>query len=311
MKIQLSHILVFIFGVFYLFSGTIKIIDIDNFLYLIKSYQIELFIYTAPAIPVIEIGIGLLFISRKRLKEVLVLSISLLIFFTLIFTYGHFTQSISDCGCFGGIDFLKMSPAVFYIRNGLLITLSFYLYSSVKEIKHDKRFSIAQIIGLCLILLVASIFVGMRSNLGDYLKERPYSKSTVLEYHNKEFVGKNIQETLLANYVATSEDSTYLVFIFSYKCPHCLSSSILLKDYTQSKRIDKIIGLTKGTRAEKRFFEETINPQFNYKQLRYIEMSELTPFFPVTFYVKNDTIQFTIKGALPEYQKFETKYLSK
>jgi hypothetical protein len=40
-------------------------------------------------------------------------------------------------------------------------------------------------------------------------------------------------------------------------------------------------------------------------------MSELTPFFPVSFYVENDTIQFVIKGALPEYQKFEAKYLSK
>lgn len=311
MKNKLFHILIFLFGAFYLFSGTIKIIDIDNFLYLIKSYQIRFFIYAAPVIPVVELCIGVLFIFRKRLKEVLVLSISLLVFFTLIFTYGHFTQSISDCGCFGGVDFLKMSPATFYIRNGLLITLSFYLYSSVKEIKNEKKFSVAQIIGLSLILLVAATFVVLKSNLGDYLKERPYDKSTVLEYHNKEFVGKSIQETLLNNYVTTSEDSTYLVFIFSYKCPHCLSSSILLKDYIKSNRIDQVIGLTKGTRAEKRFFDENINPQFTYKQLRYIEMSELTPFFPVTFYVENDTIQFAIKGALPDYKKFEAKYLKK
>jgi hypothetical protein len=310
MKIQLSHILIYLFGAFYLFSGTVKIIDIDNFLYLIKSYQINLFIYTALAIPVIEICLGLLFIFRKRLKEVVLFSIILLVFFTLIFTYGHFTQSISDCGCFGGIDFLKMSPAAFYIRNGLLITLSFYLYSSVNKFKYEKTFSVAQIIGLSLILLVASILIGMRSNLGDYLKKRPYNKSTVLEYHTKEFVGKNIQETLLANYVTTSEDSTYLVFIFSYKCPHCLSSSILLKDYIKGNRIDKVIGLTKGTRAEKRFYDENINPQFTYKQLRYIEMSELTPFFPISFYVENDTIQFLVKGALPEYQEFELKYLN-
>lgn len=306
----LTHLFIFLFGLFYIFSGTIKIIDIDNFLYLIKSYQIRLFIYTAPAIPIIEICLGFLFVFRKRLKEVLLLSIGLLVFFTLIFAYGHFTQNISDCGCFGGIDFLKMSPAAFFIRNGLLITLSVYLYLSVKEIKYEKKFSVAQIIGLCIMLVVASIFVGLKSDLSDYLKERPYNRTSILKYHNIEFVGKNINETRLTNYVTTSKDSTYLVFIFSYKCPHCLSSSILLKDYIKGNRIDKVIGLTKGTRAEKRFYDENINPQFTYKQLRYIEMSELTPFFPISFYVENDTIQFLVKGALPEYQEFELKYLN-
>lgn len=310
MKKILFQVLIVLFGIFYLFSGIIKIVDIDNFLYVIKSYQINLFIYTAPAIPVIEICLGLLFLFRKRLKEVVLFSIILLVFFTLIFTYGHFTQNISDCGCFGGVDFLKMSPAAFFIRNGLLITLSVYLYLSVKEINSEKKFSVSQIIGLCLILAVAAIFVGLKSDLSDYLKERPYNRASILKYHNIEFVGKNINETLLANYITTSEDSTYLIFIFSYKCPHCLSSSILLKDYIKGNRIDKVIGLTKGTRAEKRFYDENINPQFTYKQLRYIEMSELTPFFPISFYVENDTIQFLVKGALPEYNKFETRYLN-
>ena len=311
MNKKIYQLLLFLLGSFYLFSGTIKIIDIDNFLYLIRSYNIRLFIYFAPIIPVVEITIGILMILRKRIKETVLFSVILLVFFTAIFAYGHFAHHISDCGCFGGIDFLKMSPVVFFLRNGLLTSFSLHLYFSSLKIKNDTAFKLPHVFIIALIILFSALCVGVRINIKDYLKARPYTYTNIDQYHTNEFLNKNINETVLSKYVSTSEDSTYLVFIFSYKCPHCLSSSIKLNNYLKKDGIDKVIGLTKGTRGEKRFFESNIKPKFNYKNLRYIEMSEITGFFPLTFFIENDTIRYKIKGALPDYVDFKEMYLNK
>lgn len=305
------QLLLFLLGIFYLFSGIIKIIDIDNFLYLIRSYHIKLFIYFAPIIPVVEITVGILMIFRKRVKEIVLFSILLLIFFTGMFAYGHFAHRISDCGCFGGIDFLKMSPAVFFLRNGLLISFSLFLYYSPIKVKNDTNFRLPHVFIIALVILISVFFVGTRTHIKDYLKERPYTRTNIDQYHTNEFVNKNIHETILSKYISTSQDSTYLIFIFSYKCPHCLSSSIKLNNYLKNDGIDRVIGLTKGTRGEKRFFEKVIKPQFDYKSIRHIEMSEITAFFPLSFYIENDTIRYKIRGGLPDYNKFEDLYLNK
>jgi len=311
MNKKIYQLFLFLLGSFYLFSGTIKIIDIDNFLYLIRSYHIKLFIYFAPAIPIVEITVGVLMILRKRVKEIVLFSIILLAFFTSIFAYGYFAHHISDCGCFGGIDFLKMSPLVFFLRNGLLTSFSLLLYFSPIKIKNDTIFKLPHIFIIAFVILISIFFVGTRTHIKDYLKERPYTFANIDQYHTNEFINKNINETILSKYISTSKDSTYLVFIFSYKCPHCLSSSIRLNEYIKNDGVDHIVGLTKGSRDEKRFYERNIKPQFEYKSLRYIEMSEITGFFPLTFYIENDTIQFKIKGALPDYNDFKELLLKK
>lgn len=304
---KVIRVLTILFGIFYLFSGVIKIVDIDVFLYLIKSYHIKLFIYLAPVIPVLEIIIGILLILRVWTKNVMLFSIVLLVFFTIIYTYGFFTLNIDECGCFGGIEFLKMSPIVFYLRNGILVLLSIYIFNSMDQ----EPFYLPLLkFGLILIVVViVSLFVGVRSNLNDYLAEYKFSIENIDAYHNEAFIGNNINETVLSKYADTSKDSTYLLFVFSYKCPHCIVSSFLLNKYVKNNTVDKVIGLTKGTRKEHKLYSKSVKPVFEYTILRQIEVREITNVFPVSFYIENDTIQFIVKGALPEYQVFKAKYL--
>ncbi len=304
---KLITALTILFGIFYLFSGVIKIVDIDVFLYLIKSYNIKLFIYLAPVIPVLEIIIGILLILRVWTKNVMLFSILLLVFFTIIYTYGYFTLNIDECGCFGGIEFLKMSPIVFYLRNGILVLLSIYIFNSIE--KKPFYLPLLKFALIIVVVIITSIAVGVRSNLNDYLTEYRFSIENIDAYHNKAFIGNNINETVLSKYVDTSKDSTYLLFVFSYKCPHCIVSSFLLNKYVENNTVDKVIGLTKGTRKEHKLYSKNVKPTFEYFMLKQIEIREITNIFPVSFYVANDTVQFRIKGALPEYQKFEAKYL--
>lgn len=310
MKKRLLILLIFIFGIFYIFSGIIKIIDVDNFLYLIRSYNIKIFLYVAPAMPVIEIIIGLMLLFRKRLKYVISFSILLLFFFTIIFSYGYFTKGVDDCGCFGGIDILKMSPVFFFIRNGLLILLSVFIYSNIQNEKSDNNLSFAHLIIIFAAILSSAFIIGVRSNLNNYLKKTPYTILNIDDYHEKTFINKNIHETVLSEYVSTSEDSTYIIFVFSYKCPHCIISSHYLNEYIDNNVVDKVLGITKGTRKEERFFSKNVKTKFDYKRIRFIEMKEITAFYPLSFYVENDTIRFKIKGTLPTYDKFQELYLN-
>lgn len=310
MKKRLLILLIFIFGIFYIFSGIIKIIDVDNFLYLIRSYNIKMFLYVAPAMPIIEIIVGLMLLFRKRLKYVISFSILLLFFFTIIFSYGYFTKGVDDCGCFGGIDILKMSPVVFFIRNGLLILLSVFIYSNIQNEKSDNNLSFAHLIIIFAAILSSAFIIGVRSNLNNYLKKTPYTILNIDDYHEKTFINKNIHETVLSEYVSTSEDSTYIIFVFSYKCPHCIISSHYLNEYIDNNVVDKVLGITKGTRKEERFFSKNVKTKFDYKRIRFIEMKEITAFYPLSFYVENDTIRFKIKGTLPTYDKFQELYLN-
>jgi uncharacterized membrane protein YphA (DoxX/SURF4 family) len=308
MKKKAAEITILLFGLFYLFSGIIKIIDIDNFIYIIRSYEIKQLIYLAPALPIVEILIGLMLVFRIKVKEVLFFSISLLLFFTAIFSYGNFFLNIDDCGCFGGIDFLKMSPVIFYLRNGVLIFLSIYLFNSTTRTKKDIK--LIKFLFIVAILVISSIIVGNRSELKLYLKDTPYTRSTIDEYHD-EFLNKNINETILSQYVQTSKDSTYLIFIFSYNCPHCIISSFYLNEYTSNNLVDKVIGITKGTRKEERFYKKNVKTSFEYKKIKYAEIKQITAFYPLSFYVENDTIRFKVKGALPKYDLFKNSYLDK
>ncbi len=307
MKRFFKPALIIVLGLFYLFSGLIKIIDIDDFLYLIRSYHFKAFIYLAPIVPIVEVVLAYFLIFRINQKKALAFSIILLIGFTLIFSYGHFFLKIDDCGCFGGVDFLKMSPFMFYLRNGLLLFLSYFLYDSVKPQK-TKTTSVNYALISILAIFVLSV-VWLNTDFKQYTQKIPYSRNTIDAYHNS-FINQNIHETIFDDYAKTAEDSSYLVFVFSFDCPHCMVSAIHLNDYVKNGVVDKIVAIANGSRAEERFFNENVPVQFDYQKIKHIEMSQITGFHPLSFYVENDTIRFKVKGTLPDFKRFKDLYFS-
>lgn len=307
MKKHHLQALIILFGLFYLFSGIIKIIDIDDFLFLMRQYRFKPFIYLAPIIPVLEIFIGLFLILRIALKQTIAFSMLLLLGFTIIFSFGHFYFKIDDCGCFGGVEFLKMSPSIFYLRNGLLLFLSYLVYSKLEKTQQIVK----PLYFTVIILLIAAgaYMIGEKADLNKYLQQTPYTRENINNYQDS-FINKHVQNTILGNYITTNPDSSYLIFIFSFDCPHCMVSSVRLNEYIDNNIVDKIVGITKGTRAKERFFNENIPLKFNYRKIKNIEMNEITGFYPLSFYIENDTVRFKVKGALPEYEQFIQKYLS-
>ena len=112
-------------------------------------------------------------------------------------------------------------------------------------------------------------------------------------------LNKHVKDTPLARYVQTDTSKSYLVFFYSYFCPHCWNSIQNLKHFEQSGTVDSIISFafvdTDLQKEHIEFFgdfgtQEIINDSV---------ILSLIPFVPTSFYIKNDTIKAVIGGALP------------
>ena len=94
-------------------------------------------------------------------------------------------------------------------------------------------------------------------------------------------------------------DSTYLIFVFSYTCPHCLNSIENLKRYEPGGAVDRVLALApEHPEAEARFREE-FRPESGVRSLPAEEISRLANAFPTAYYVRRDTVRAVLTGELP------------
>jgi len=116
---------------------------------------------------------------------------------------------------------------------------------------------------------------------------------------NHKFQFQNIKNTELSKYIKTSPDRTYLIFCFSYTCPHCWNSIENLRSYIRTKAVDSVVVLSVGEQKDRLVFEQNFKPDFTIKELSAGAMDKLTMAYPTTFYVANDTVKIVIQSELP------------
>jgi hypothetical protein len=124
-----------------------------------------------------------------------------------------------------------------------------------------------------------------------------YSYKKANKRHNSK-PAQAIEDTVLKEFINTSKDSTYLVFAFSYSCPHCLNSIANLKEYEQSGVVDKVVGLALGDSIVGTEFAKEFKPNFPIKNCSK-ELLRLTKEFPTAYYLKNDSVVMVFSGELP------------
>ncbi|MDR0371204.1 MAG: hypothetical protein LBH80_05055 [Prevotellaceae bacterium] len=105
--------------------------------------------------------------------------------------------------------------------------------------------------------------------------------------------------TILKEFVSTSKDSTYLVFTFTYLCPHCMNSIENLNRYESSGSVDKVIGIALEDSIAEYRFKEIFKPEFSIRNYPAGTLFRLTNSFPVAYYIKNDSIMAELSGELP------------
>jgi hypothetical protein len=212
---------------------------------------------------------------------------------TVVFLYGYLFREVENCGCFGALSLLESSPMISFVRNAILLALLFYVW------KYSNRESLAALFPKIrttrLIMAVVLINVFFLSGY-TYQKGLHFGKSTVTRTYTGKFVG----DTPLRDLISVSKDTSYLVFAFSYGCPHCYNSIENLKEYEPSGVVDKVIALSYVTdSAQMRRFRDVFNPRFEIKHYPPQALFAFTASFPVSYYITNDTVRMKINGELP------------
>ena len=288
-----------IIGVSFLVSGVGKLVNTAEFADLIYRYGFGRLMLLAPLIVIFEITIGLMLVLLINPRRYLLLSFILLTIFTIAFAYGHFKNGVDDCGCFGTVLHTHISPVYTFIRNLILLGMSivvWWVYPNEKTV--IPGWKIVSVFG---VLCISSFVAGFTFRMPGFLQ--PAQPVSQYNYQNED-----INNTEIAKYIKASPDSVYLVFCFSYTCPHCLNSIENLRSYKKNKMVDRIIALGIGPDSSKQVFVRNFQPDFNIKDISPGAMYKLTNLYPTAFYIKNDTIKAVVQGELPAPVVFKSQY---
>ena len=273
-------------GAVFLISGIAKSISISDFSQLIANqYGFGYLHYLAPLIVLGEVFLGLMLVFQVYSRKMALVSLVLLVAFTLVYIYGLIFNGVEDCGCFGNISVLNTYPAFTLVRNAILAYLLIVIWRKGDDVLRINKWNV--IVTLALMSIVAYMSGYSFRNLG-----KRNSKS-------EKYVADAIGNTNLKDFITASKDSTYLVFAFTYRCPHCLNSIENLKQYESTGVVDKVIGLTLTDSVAERVFKENFKPDFLIKDYSSKELFRLTNSFPRAYYIRNDSVIMEMSGELP------------
>ena len=295
---KVLNIYVVIIGVFFLISGIGKVINTTGFSYLINQYGLGYLMLLAPIIVLAEIGLGISLLLLLNPKRDSLIAFIFLAAFTIAFGFAHFMHGVNDCGCFGTLQPSNLPPAFTFLRNFILLAIALIVW-----LKYPKE-ETGNINGwkkrLVLGVMGVSIFVsGFTFRMPDMFHA---------DIKKNKFQDQNVKATELAKYITTSMDKRYLVFCFSYTCPHCWNSIENLRGFKKSGTVDSIVVLAVGDSAGKAFFNHSFSPDFIIRDLSTETMMALTNLYPTAFYVKNDTVKVIIEGEVPSPVTFKKQY---
>lgn len=280
---RLPGVLSIMLGITFLASGFLKSNSSIAFAEQLSNYGMLMPKFLSLLIIIIETLLGIVLIMGVWLKKSAAISAVILVIFTIGYTYGLLFHNISSCGCFGDSKLFNSPPLWIYIRNSILLLISLFVSfcSPVKSPSHKTiQFSmIVMIAGGCLVSYLSG------------LSSRSLSKNSKIE-NRKSF---ELSDSPLNGLLKTHPDSTYIVFAFSYSCPHCLNSIANLNEYNRLHLADKILGINRETLTDSVGFEHWFSPSFQIIK----SDKAITKELPTLYYIRNDSIITTIIGELP------------
>jgi len=225
----------------------------------------------------------------------------MLVLFTIIYTYGYAIKGIESCGCFGGLwSNIFDIPLVFYSKNILLISLSFVVYKkSVTIVSSEDKLKRTIIY---LLLAVAIYQSGFRFI--------PMHKHLPEMEHNL-LIDKFVSDLGLDEIYSFSTDSTYIVFLFSYSCPHCINSIANINLYKDQNKVSEIIFIPYGNKVDRTEFDKNFNLKGYRLEDNLDSFSSIITGYPTTLFIKKNNVIFVKKGLMPSPMDFYKKNILK
>lgn len=292
-----TRILEWVLGLVFLLSGGGKMVNSVGFGELISSYGLEWFSILAPVVILIELLLGFLLILRLWPRFATLSSLLLLIVFTAAFMYGHLVHGIEDCGCFGSLG-QQMPVWATYLRNIVLIALASYAFLHEKKSNTtslDKnKLSILLLTG---IMAVAFFWTGNTWHPSSFYMNH-FAKPHPL-------LGCDINQSPIGNYLQVVEDSTYIIWVFSYSCSGCINSMENVKNYENVADRFVPLAVTPDDDGRKRKLL-----QFPYDPI-YVgnALAGFIEVLPTLLYVEQGKVKFIIEESVPSIYSFKSNYL--
>jgi uncharacterized membrane protein YphA (DoxX/SURF4 family) len=276
-----------------LLSSFAKAEDLEAFVNLLLQYGFPAAVWAAPVVTVAEAAAGVCLLLNIYPKLVSLFAIGMISVFSLAFLYGYLFRGITDCGCFGKINLLKLPPWATFTRNGVLLLLLYvsWRFSDNATPVVRKKYLIA--LG---ILLSASFFTGYTFSH----RKAPGRAHPLYQ--------RAVRETVLPQLVRTAPDSTCLVIVFSYRCDGCWNYFENVKRYNDPAVADRLVVLSVG-KDSTGVFNDYFLPDFEIREVDEKTVSQLTPVAPTMLYIAGDTIRHVIQGTILTRYLFEKNYL--
>ena len=285
-----------IVGCVFLLSGIGKVGNIIAFQRLIVEYGLGFLNVVAPFVVLLELLIGCLLVFNYQVKIVSIISIVVLIIFSILYSYAWLHNGITDCGCLGNYSLLQTSPLFTFIRNICLIIL---IIVTLVKYQPNTRVESWKRITICTIMFSATFVSGMTY--------RPFA---FVKYIHP-FENVPVNETQLSKYSSVTSGGSEMMFFISYSCPHCVNSIENYKAWQLSEIVDRtnlyiVVDSTSQTLDSLRNlfwqrFPSIQTIEIDKSSLNFIEA------YPTTFIVKNDTIRNVIIGELPSHYLYTDK----
>lgn len=271
----MSKILRIIIGVIFIMSSFLKATDAAAFADLMGRYGAEWFGYAAPVLIAVEFLLGTLLAFNLYPRIVAVATMLFVLSVSAIYLYGVLGHNITNCGCFGPLTWLNSRPWITFIRNGILLVL---LVPSIFKPQQCTRISKTSLICIAIVAVAVMFMCGYSFSDAQCLKQK----------HS--FQPVPLADKDLARFVTCHQDSTYLIFAFSYGCPYCQNSIGNVSQYVSMGMVDKVIGLAVSDSVGRERFDRLFDVDFEIREISDFQMYRLTGILPTTWYIRHDSI---------------------
>ena len=274
-------------GLMFLVSALLKAWDADTFALTLRAYGFSLFGVWAPVIIVCEAVLGLCLLMQIRPKGSAIAADIFLLVVTAGFAYGVLAKGIQECGCFGVLDrYHTAKPWVSFVRNAVFILLTVpILLAPSKPEKQLSRKLIVMVPVLAIIGFICGLAMKSSFSLPRLIEEEGLNETEMMAQLQAEYT--------------FSSDSTYVVYLFSFTCPHCQNYYANIEQYQRFGLVNKVLGIAVENEEAQARFERIYQPEIEIITIPKSRMSAITHILPMAVHIADGAIQEIEDGFIP------------
>lgn len=275
----LSYISTTILGLMFLFSAFAKAWDAEAFANMLLLYGPQWFSIGAPIIIMLEAVLGMALVMRVKTRWSAIAADCFLVVVSAIFAYGVLAKGIQDCGCFG--IFSKMftgKPWMTFVRNMLFVAISIpVIVDTNREVRHLYPKTCLMIIVAAIACFICGLSMRKSYSLPKISDVKSNDRSKVMDKLNEIY--------------SFNPDSTYIVYLFSFNCPHCQNSFANVQQFQQFNVADRVLGIAVEDQDAQERFYRIYKPEIDIITIPREQMEQITIQLPVGMSIKENAIK--------------------